>query len=26
LHGTIGDGHGRIHVQSGSGSVRLLKH
>jgi lia operon protein LiaG len=26
LHGTIGDGHGRIHIQAGSGSVRLLKH
>jgi hypothetical protein len=25
LHGTIGDGHGRIRVEAGSGMVRLLK-
>lgn len=26
LHGTIGDGRGRIQIESGSGAVRLLKH
>lgn len=25
LRGTVGDGHGRIRIESGSGSVRLLK-
>jgi DUF4097 and DUF4098 domain-containing protein YvlB len=25
LRGTVGDGKGRIHVESGSGSVRLVK-
>ena len=25
LHGTFGDGRGRIHIESGSGAVRLLK-
>lgn len=25
LHGTVGDGRGRIHIESGSGRVRLLK-
>jgi hypothetical protein len=26
LRGTVGDGHGRIRIESGSGNVRLLKH
>ena len=26
LQGTIGDGHGRIKVDTGSGGVRLLQH
>jgi hypothetical protein len=25
LRGTVGDGHGRVRIEAGSGTVRLLK-